>query len=278
MPFSRTLLYSLLAALVFGILWISFDDRLDSIGNYVQNKDLLSLETRFQPDEIMEMHKDELIGTSNRTYQEPVLLFHPYLLLRVKYFDKNHKTKESAILWSELNGEMVINTDTWEQTKGFAEAINAGATPLEFRLLNALAANKGPLNRDKLMKELHMEQAPFNALVNSLKQKQLIVIKGNDVLLHLENPRFHINPETKMESTFVVKPVHQGKKLSGKYGRSKIENAAKAAFGEEFTVMESEEIFLPVFRISLQNLDGSTLITDWNAITGKQIPAGSITR
>lgn len=256
-------------ALLGAAVWFYFSD--GSIEKYVQNGDLLTLETRFTADEIMEKHQGELLGSSNRTFQEPAYQFHPYLLLNVKYYDKNHKTKQGALIWSQIDGEMVLNTETWEQTRGFSEAINAGATPLEFRVLNALAEAKGTLTREKLQKDLNLEQDPLSALLESLKQKQLIVAKGNEISLHFENPRFNVPPQTKMGSSLVVKPHQQGKKLPIRYSKSKIEKIARAAFGNEFTILSTEEIYLPVIRLSLLNLDGSFLITDWNAITGKQV-------
>jgi hypothetical protein len=279
MPINRSSFVFILAiALAGSLYWFLAEDGTYSVEKYVQNGDLLTLETRFTADEIIEKHKNELIGNSGRSFQEPVFQFHPYLLLNVKYYDKNHKTKQGAIIWSQMDGELVLNTETWEQTRGFADTINANATPLEFRVLNALADNKGTLFREKLQKDLSLEIDPLNALLDSLKHKQLIVLKGNEVSLHFENPKFNVPPQTKMTSSLVTKPNHQGKRLSAKYGKSKIERIAKAAFGNEFTIIDSEEIYLPVLRIPLLNPDGSVLITDWNAITGDKINLGPVIR
>lgn len=273
---TRYLLYFAAAFVTF--LYFYTTDGTYSVEKYVQNGDLVTLETRYSAEELMEKHKEELIGNSGRSYQEPTVQFHPYLLLNVKYCDKNNKTKQSALIWSQMDGEMVLSTDTWEQTRGFAEAINAGATPLEFRLLNALAESRGLLSKEKLQKDLGLDAEPLLALLDSLKNKQLIVVKGNDVYLHFENPKFNVPPQTKISSALVTKPYTQGKKLSARYGRSKIEKIAKSAFGTDFTILDSEEIYLPVFRISMQNTDGSLLITDWNALTGNKLQLGIVTR
>ena len=266
------------AAAVLTFLWFYTTDGSYSVEKYVHNGDLVTLETRYSAEELMEKHKDELIGNTGRIYQEPTVQFHPYLLLHVKYCDKNNKTRQSAVIWSQMDGEMVLSTDTWEQTRGFAEAINAGATPLEFRILNALADSRGFLSKEKLQKDLSLEVDPLLALLESLKTKQLIVVKGNDVSLHFENPKFNVLPQTKVTAALVTKPYRQGKKLSSKYSRSKIEKIAKSAFGADFTILDSEEIYLPVLRISMQNTDGSLLITDWNAITGNKVQLGIVTR
>jgi hypothetical protein len=260
-----------LAALAAGY-WIIADDLPSTLNSYIQNGDLLTLESRFTPEEILEQKKEVLIGRSQRTLQEPAVVLHPYLLCDVKYLDQNNKTRYGTTLWSLLDGEMVINGETWEKTRGFEDTLQANATPLEFRLLHALADHRGTLSRDRLQKELHLEPGPLGGIIESAKQKQLISLKGNEVRLHFENPLFHIVPETQWASILVLKPHHQGKKIPARYTRSKIERNAKAAFGEDFAIRDVKEVYLPVIRLSLQNPDGSLFITDWNAVTGEEIP------
>lgn len=269
--------YAIVLAIILGgigLYWLTSNEG----AHYVQNSDLLTLEARYTAEEIMESHRKDLIGSTGRTFQEPTLQFHPYLLMHVKFVDKNHKTKEGLLIWSQIDGEMVLNTETWEQTRGFSDALYAGATPLEFRALNVLASKGSSLGKEPLQKELGLEPDALNALLNSLKQKQLVVIKGNDIALHFENPLFNVSPQTKMARTPVIKALREGKKISPRYSQAKIERIAKAAFGDEFTIREAEEIYLPVLRISMQNPDGSLLITDWNALTGNKIYSGPVRR
>lgn len=261
----------ILGVLGLGVWWFISGDPINAVRSYVDNSDLLTLETRFSPEDIMNAHRKELIGASGKTYQEPTLLFHPYLLLEVKYYDKNHKTKQGVILWGLMDGEMVLNSETWEKTRGFDDTIHANTTPLEFKLLNSLAEHKGFLSREKLQKELGLEQEALNGLIESAKQKQLVVIKGNDVILHFEDPLFNVTPQTKLASELVFKPYREGKKIGANYSRSQIERVAKAAFGNDFTIRSVKEIYLPVIRIPVQNQDGSLLITDWNALTGDKV-------
>lgn len=246
-------------------------DFLYTLRTYVENSDILTLETRYTADTIMDQHRKELIGNAGRSYQEPALHFHPYLMMDVKYYDKNHKTRQGVILWSLIDGEMVINSDKWEKTRGFEDAINANASAQEFRLLNALADNKGSLARDKLQKELDLDQDHLATLIESCKQKQLVVIQGNDLMLHFEDPLFNVVPQTKLAQDLVIKPYYQGKKLSANYSRAKVERTAKAAFGNDFTIREIKEIYLPVWQIAVLNPDGSLLVTDWNALTGEKM-------
>jgi hypothetical protein len=265
-----------LATIAFGFYWLVSDDFSDTFHSYVTNGDLLTLETRYTPEEIMDEQRNALIGHTQRVFQEPSFVFHPYLLCGVKYSDHNGKTRYGTILWSLVDGEMVINGDTWEKTRGFEDAIKAHTTPLEFRLLHALADHRGVLSRERLQKALHLDQKPLNSLIENARHKQLVIVKGNEVLLHFEDPLFHVAPETVWASVLVIKPHRQGKKITARYSHSSIERIAKAAFGDDFAIRSKKEVYLPVLRLSLQNPDGSLLITDWNAVTGEEIPLRAI--
>lgn len=256
-----------LSALLLTLLLYFFNP----LSSYINNRDLLTVESKFTPEEIMEAHRKELIGNKERTYQEPLMTFHPYVLLEVKYLDKNKKTKEGVILWSLVDGEMVISTENWETTSGFQDAILARAGSQEFALLNLLANNKGTLSKEKLQKELALDQVSLNRLIELARQKQLVVIDDGNVSLHFEDPKFLVTPETKLVTDLVIKPKSQGKKVPALFNISQIEKVATAAFGENFTIKSTKEVFLPVLRISVQNGDGTILITDWNALTGQRI-------
>lgn len=244
---------------------------LHSLTSYIENREIPTLETRFSAQEIMEKNRKSLLDGQGKSYQEPALAFHPYLLLDVKYLDTNHKTKQGTALFSLLNGEMVLDTDSWEMTRGFEELIAASASPAEFKLLQTLADQRGALNREKLQKELTIDQDALNVLLESAKYKQLIVIKGNDILLHFEDPLFHVVPQTKMTKPLVMKSPKEGKKIPNTFSKNKIEKTAKAAFGPDFTVRKAQEIYLPVYEIAVLNQDGSIHTTEWNALTGQKM-------
>lgn len=268
----RFLIIALAAVAVLAFFWLFVSkDKWRAMSAYVENSDILTLESRHTAEELMETHRAELIGNSSRTYQEPILQFHPYLLLDVKYYDTDQKTKQGSILWSLVDGEMVIDSETWGKTHGFEDAINANASAQEFRLLHLLADAKGSLSREKLQQELGLQPDELSAIIESAKQKQLVIAKGNDIILHFQDPLFHVTPQTKLDSALVLKSSHLGKKIPARYNAAKIERIAKAAFGPDFTIRETKEVFLPVLRLSVLNPDGSLLITDWNAITGARL-------
>src|SRR5207253_428423 len=126
------------------------------IAQYVETSDFMTLEARYTADQIMSTHKKELLTDSQKSFKESELKFYPFLLMEVKYTESS-KPKEGVLLWGMVDGEMVINTDTWEKTHGFEDAINAKANRNEFKVINALAKNKGHLTRDQLLQELHLE-------------------------------------------------------------------------------------------------------------------------
>ena len=259
--------------LVAGASWFfSSNDQITSfVQQYVENGEFLTLKARYTPENIMEAHRKELLVDSQHSFQEPGLKYHPYVLMDVKYSLQDKKSREGAMLWSLLDGEMVIDTDSWEKTHGFEDAINAGATRNDFKVMYALTKHQGTATVDQLQKELHVEKETLQPLLESALSKHLVVMRGNDVQLHFQDPKLPAQPETKLNDWFVKKPYNHALKVSGQYSKSQIHKAAQAAFGDNFAVRHTTEVFLPVYNIEVLNPDGSTFTTYWNALTGKRI-------
>ena len=230
-----------------------------------------TLEVRYSAESIMETHRRELLKDSDHVFLEPTLKFVPYLLLDVKYNRTHDKTGEGFILWGLVDGEMVINTSTWEKTHGFTDCIASNATRQEFRVINALATRGGSWDRDGLSKFLNIENSVLDTWVDSCRKKSLIVQSGNTFRLHLQNPRLMVIPETKLDHWLVTKPTKHAQRVKKHYRASQIENIAKAAFGSDFAIRKTTEIFLPVYSIVVQNPDGSQMTTYWNALNGKKL-------
>ncbi len=240
------------------------------VANYVENGDFLTLEARFTPEQIMNQHRSELLVDAAHSYLEPSLKFHPYLLMEVKYtLDK--KTREGVILWSMVDGEMVLNSETWEQTHGFEDTIRAGATASDFKVLNALARHQGAITKANLERELHLDADVIHPWIESVKQKRLITQKGDLLQLHLQDPRIDVVPQTKISHWLVTKPYNHAQRERAKYSQSQLQHIAEAAFGSDFTIRNSSTVFLPVYSIEVQNPDGSILTSFWNALNGQRI-------
>lgn len=252
-------------------LWESNPNLRDMIAQYIENGEILTLEARYTPEQIMDAHLTELILDETHAYQTPELKFHPYLLLEVKYMQPDKKTKEGVILWSMVDGEMVLDTLSWDKTHGFEDAILANASKDDFRIMNILAKHKGKMTIDQLEKELHIEHEVLATLIDNARQKHLVVQKGGELQLHFQNPKILVTPQTKINQWLVTKPYIHAQRIAKKYSQNQIQHTAKAAFGQDFMVRSMTEVFLPVYSIEVLNPDGSVLTSFWNALNGQRI-------
>jgi hypothetical protein len=175
------------------------------------------------------------------------------------------------ILWGLVDGEMVINTGTWEKTHGFTDCIASNATRQEFKIINALASKGGSWDREGLSKFLNIENNILDTWVDACRKKSLIVQSGNTYRLHLQNPKLQVIPETKLDQWLVTKSTKHALRVKKRYRSSQIETVARAAFGNDFAIRKTTEIFLPVYSIVVQNPDGSQMTTYWNALNGKRL-------
>lgn len=232
-----------------------------------------TLEVRYSAESIMEAHKKELLKDHHHVFLEPTLKFVPYLLMDVKYIRPNEKTGEGVMLWGLVDGEMVINTGTWEKTHGFIDCITTNATRQEFKIINALAERGGFWDRDGLSKFLNIENNILDTWVDSCRKKSLIVQNGNTYRLHMQNPKLKVIPETKLDQWLVTKQTKNAFRVKRQFRPSQIEYIAKAAFGDNFAIRKTTEIFLPVYSIVVQNPDGSQMTSYWNALNGKRLNA-----
>lgn len=252
-------------------LWETNPNLRDMLSQYVENGEILTLEARYTPEQIMDSHRSELISDNGYTFQAPELKFHPYLLMEVKYIQPDKKTKEGVILWSMVDGEMVLDTQTWEKTHGFEDAILSDANRDDFKILNALAKFKGKTTVDQLQKELHVEPETLTPWIDNTRKKQLVVQKGAELQLHFQNPKILVTPQTKISQWLVTKPYIHAQRIPKKYSPTQIQGTARAAFGQDFMIRSVTEVFLPVYSIEVLNPDGSILTSFWNALNGQRI-------
>jgi len=264
---------SILGSLGYGAFW-TLEKRPDLKVNLMEmlpSSELTTLEIRYTPRQIMESHREELLKSGRHKYLETETKFYPYLLLEVKYSVSPKKTEESLILWDLSDGEMVLNTKGWEKTHGFGDCIAARTTRKEFTILRILAKKGGACEREDILRALHMENETLNALIEGLKRKQLLVASGNRYRLHLQNPNLKVTPITEMHERLVTKTGKNTTKVSKRFSLSQVERLAKAAFGDEFAIRHTTDVYLPVHSIVVQNPDGSLHTSLWNALNGKRI-------
>lgn len=246
--------------------WANWRDR---ILQYVDNRDIVTLESRFSPEQLIDAHRQDLLA-NKRTLQNTVLKYYPYLLLDVKY-PEDYKTREGVLLWGLNDGEMVLHTESWETTHGFRDCLECQASRSDFKVLQALARRQGTMSIEDLQKELKIEREVLNVWIEESKQKHLIVQKGNLLQLHFEDPKLLVTPHTKVKHPLVSKPLGDGQKMPRTYSRNQIMATLQAAFGNEFKIRSEQEIFLPVYSLEILNPDGSVQVSEWNALTGQRI-------
>lgn len=251
--------------------WNSVPRFRSRVEDVISSGSFQTLEVRYSPENIMDSHRKELLKDSDHIFLEPALKFVPYLLMEVKYTRNQDKTGEGVILWGLLDGEMVINTSTWEKTHGFTDCLASNATRQEFKIINALASRGGAWDRDGLSHFLNIENNILDNWIDGCRKKSLIVQSGNTYRLHLQNPKLQVIPETKLEQWLVTKSTKNAIRVKRRYRPTQIENIARAAFGNDFAIRKTTEVFLPVYSIVVQNPDGTQMTTYWNALNGKRM-------
>ncbi|MBS0621937.1 MAG: hypothetical protein JSR80_03140 [Verrucomicrobia bacterium] len=272
-------MFRLLSTLIFlGVLafagwwvWNNVPEVRAFVEKHLDTSSVQTLEVRHTAEQIMGQREQELLNDPQHTYLRPALLFSPYLLMEVKYTNSAGQTREGVILWGLEDGEMVLDTETWERTHGFQDCINSRATRSEFRVLNALA--KGALTREKLADQLRIDPDLLDNHLESCRQKQLIVQKGGLYRLHLEKPKLAVEPQTKLKQALVTKPSARSSRSPRRYSKAEIELVAQSAFGSDFAIRSSKEVFLPIYSIVVQNPDGTRLTSYWNALNGQRVSA-----
>ena len=232
---------------------------------------ILTFEAAYTPEEIMQRHEKELLKGHNHAYGKASVKFLPFLLMDVKYSKADKSTQEAQLIWNLENGEMVLDTQTFDTTHGFEDCINAKALDDDFRILHALQRHGGKATKEALAAELGMDQAVLFDRLEALRKKHLVAIKLDTVRIHLESPLLQVQPQTRIYHYFVTKNVLAESQIAQRYSKDQIRKIAKAAFGPDFAIRSEHLLFVPIFQINIQNPDGSTLKTYWNAITGKKI-------
>ncbi len=257
----------------YGLFWLNTNhpEIKNQVEEYLTSGSFPTLEVRYAASQIMESHRRSLLKDSRHRYLEPELKFYPYLLLEVKYNLSEDKTREGVILWDLRDGEMVVDASDWEKTHGFGDCINASTQRQEFKILNILAKKGGSIDRDSLSKALQIESETLDIWVESCRKKKLIVQTGNRYRLHLQNPKLKTIPETRLDQKLVTMPYKSSVRLPRRYSLSQIEKLTKAAFGSDFVIRKTSDVFLPVHCIVVQNPDGSIHTSHWNALNGKRL-------
>lgn len=264
----------LLAVLGYGAYWVQqkHPEYKSKALELLHSGQFLTLEAKFTAQQLMEANKKDLLKTDRHKFLEPSLRFFPYLLMEVKYSTETDNTGEGIILWDLTDGEMVLNTKNWDKTHGFGDCISASTERYEFKVINLLSQKGGVLDRDSLARILQVETGVLDVWLESCRKKKLIVQNGSHYRLHFQNPLLHVIPQTLLSDRLVTKSFKNAERSAKRFSQSQIRKIAESAFGNDFAVRSTTDVFLPVYSVTVQNPDGSMHTSYWNALNGKMLP------
>lgn len=270
------LLYTLITLALGGGAFFYWSDQhpqfKEKVDEFILFRTTRSMEIRYGAEQIMEKEQKTLLKEKGSRFLEPELTFAPYLLLQVKYHD-GKKPKEGTILWDLSDGEMVLNTKSWEKTHGFADCIVSGARKSEIEVVALLAKKGGSLDAQTIASHLHLEPAMSEFLLAACQKKNLIFpVSATRYRLHLEHPKLTTTPETHFDIPLSMKEYKKAERLSGQYSSYQVKKIAQMTFGAHFSIRSSKEIYLPVYRICIQQGNGVLETVLYNALTGKRLP------
>ncbi|CCP92432.1 hypothetical protein L2BCAN1_00574 [Chlamydia trachomatis L2b/Canada1] len=201
------------------------------------------------------------------------LLFVPHVLMRVRFSgeeDKRAGSHEGAMLWSLSNGEMVLNTGSWTYSKGFRECLMLKAGKQDVQLMQVLAGMGGSASREVLSQALSMRNVRADRVIRACQKKKLIFTHDNLIYSHFQQPQ----PIKGCMTVFNSSPVWLAKPkgstvCSVVYPEDRIQNLVEMIFGDNFFILSSEQIHVPVYKVSIAASDSSVRVEYINAITGK---------
>ena len=221
----------------------------------VMSTDVPAFEARFTSQHISKKTKN---GT-------PHLTLAPYLQMQVKHAKSENQTEETAILWDLTDGEMILNTKTWDKTHGYGDCLATRASAYEFNIINQLARKGGRAE----INTLNRHDEHFITWLEACKRKKLVIQKGTECRLHMQNPRLALCPETEGPLPIQIIIKRTKTRLSKRFTSTQIRKMAEAAFGNDFAIQHVTEIWLPLYTVTTENSDGTQQTTYFNGITGK---------
>lgn len=256
------------------VAWDKFPSFRNAIEKNIKIGEFQTLEIRYSAEDILRKHKDALIKDGNYTLLKPDLLFYPYLLMEVKYSKPNCSTGEGILLWGLDDGEMVLDTQTWEKSHGFQDCLLSKVNKNDFYILRSLIETGGSVDREKLYQKFKGDPKLIDKWIASCGKKKLVASYAQKLRLHFENPKLEIKPVTKLNQSIVAQPAKNSIRISRTYSSSQIKKLTQTVFGKDFCIRKSQKIYLPVYRFSVKNPDGSLFITYWNALNATRLPVG----
>lgn len=211
------------------------------------------------------------LPTEKHTLNAGKLLYTPCLLLEVKYNKNGRSTETAEMLWDLLEGEMILSTDHFQETSGFCDCLKSKANIDDFRMLHTLASRGGAMSQEALIQQSGIDEGRASSIIESLRYRHLITVTTDGIRLHVKNPLFRVDPETKMTRHIVQRKIQSSCTVPETFSESQIESLIQSAYGKDIAILESSFIWIPVWQMDITNPDGSMRRTFWNALSGKEM-------
>ena len=261
-----------LCGLGYGGWWISesHPEVKERIFQMLPARSFPTLEPRFTAQKITEQQL-RLLRNQSQPFEISSTIYHPFVLMEVKFTRPNQTTGEGSMLWDLVDGEMVLNTGTWEKSHGFADCIQMRADAHELKVLNVIAHHGNSLLRERLFQDPKLEKAMLDAWLNRLIKKRLIVYYQGMYRIHLEAPNMPFSPASHLTFPLVTKSLKHLDRLERKFSTPQIVRLAKSAFGNDFAIRNTQEVYIPIYVLNTQETDGSKQTSYWNALTGTRL-------
>ncbi len=267
-------LFLLLAFIGVGSWWIYHNDGAvrGFVSSYTENStsQFLALEPTYSVTQVMDSHRNEIPSLKDDARLIPALKFYPYLLMDVTYSQNNKGRRDGVVLWSMDDGEMILDTTSWNVTRGFGSLLTANATDSDFRVVKAVAARGNTISREQLRKALGVDSEVLDEWLDGARRNNLIIMDGNLVRLRVPDAKVDVQPFTQIGQRLITKSYTHVQRHPTKFTKDQITDAAQSVFGPNVAIRGTKEVFLPVYSISIANGDGSIQTTYWNALNGQR--------
>ncbi|SPN73786.1 hypothetical protein C10C_0632 [Chlamydia serpentis] len=203
------------------------------------------------------------------------LAFIPHTLMHVRFSKeepgkKHIISQEGEILWSLVNGEMVLHTGTWACSKGFRECLLLHAGKQDMCVIQTLATLGGATSRESLAQALALRNIRADRVIRECQKKKLIFASGNQIGTHFQQ----LQPIRGCTTILNSSPVWFQKPRNSvifpaQYSEDRVRHLVKMIFGDNFLIVRSSTVYVPVYKVSLISADKSIRVEYINAVTGK---------
>ncbi len=266
-----------LATLCVGVFWLfdTYPDFKEKVLEKLPKPSCIAFEKRFSSEQILDNERFSLLSHQKLKQSQITLKFYPLLLMEVKFTSPDHSTHEGVILWDLIDGEMVIDADSWKKTHGFADCIQAHTNRYEYQIIKAIIENHNQIHREVLNQLVNIDPLLIEKWLKRCVKKKLVVCHKKTYRVHIQNPRFSFVPMTKIAMPLATRNYRNVERSKKYFSSVQIIQTAKAAFGNDFAIRRSYDVHLPIYSFSMQNRDGSIQIVYYNALNGQRFfPSG----